>query len=269
MIRIIICILLSNYNFCFGQITFNELSISGQYGPITSNNLVGTSKNYDHYPDFSGVNLKCKSVYGMRIQYNHFICKSKWHFNVNYDRYWLSYSTKLFSMNYNPNTVFNHIKELSFNNQVESFSTGGGRRFSIPNSRFSIDLIAALTYHFYQDLKIGSLLPIDYVKTSELEIGDFNYFVELDYSYYAKQLKFSTQSSIIFQCNPSLGINFQVTITSPIIGEYHYENLTRGNDEVIIPGQLTVAHLESSPYHDLGRIATRYISCGLGLNFKL
>lgn len=266
---ILILFFLWNIIFSFGQTNKNEFAIGGVFGLITSNNLVGSSWNYDHYSAYSGVNLKCKSIWGLQLQYKHFIRNCKWNLTVNYDRSWLSYSTILYSMNYNQNTAFNHIKEISYDTQVESFSVGGGRRFTIPNSRFSIDLNAALTYQFYQDQKIGSLNPIDFAKTSELEIGDFNYFVELDYTYYSKQLKFTTQSSIKYQLNQSLGLNLLVTINSPIIGEYHYENLTRGNNEIILPGPIIVSHMESSPYHDLGRVVTKYIGLGLGLTVKI
>jgi len=249
------------------QTSKNEFSVSGLFGLITSNDFIGTPLNYDDYPSFSGVNLKCESINGLQLQYQHFSKKNKWCYTLNYERRWLNYSTTLYSMDYNPNTEMNRIKELRYNTQIESFSAGGGRRFVIPNSKFAIDLIATLSYQFYQDKKIGSLNPIDFMKTSELETGDFNYFVELDYSYYAKQLKFSAMSSLKYAINPKLDLNCLLAITSPIVGEYDYKNLTRGYDEEITPG-LIVTNMESSSYLSLGRVATKYLSCGIGVNFK-
>jgi len=269
MKRILPYFFLLNITFYNGQTTKNVFVISGLYGQILSNNLVGTSWNYNKHNAFSGVNLKCTSVIGMQLQFKHLIKNSKWFYLIDYGRHWINYSTTLYSMNFNPNTEFNHIKELSYNTTVETFSAGGGKRFSIPNSRLSFDLSAALSYHLYQDKRIGSLCPIDYWKTTELETGDFNYFVELNFTKYARKLKFSAQSSLNFFINQRLDFNFILAFSNPIIGEYSYENLTRGNDEVIIPGEIIVTHMESGSFSTLGRVATKYLSCGVGLNFKI
>ena len=98
---ILILFFLWNIIFSFGQTNKNEFAIGGVFGLITSNNLVGSSWNYDHYSAYSGVNLKCKSIWGLQLQYKHFIRNCKWNLTVNYDRSWLSYSTILYSMNYN------------------------------------------------------------------------------------------------------------------------------------------------------------------------
>jgi hypothetical protein len=258
-------ICLNNLN---GQFNKNELNFIGIHGLGPSNNLIYTPLNYEDYGTYSGVNLKCNSINGIQLQYNRFIKNSNWKFSVAYDRLWLNYSTKLYSMNYNPLTSFNEIKELSYDTQVESLSTGIGRRLRINKSRFSIDFIANLKYLVYQDIKIGSLNPIDFSKTNKLETGDFNYFVELDYTDDANIIKFSFQNVLLFQLNSRLSLSFQVTMNSPIIGKYSYENLTRGNEEVIIPGQLIITHMDSSSYNSLGSVATKYLGLGFGLNYK-
>lgn len=269
MKRILVFLFLICIRFGYGQAIKDIISIRGIYGQILSNNLMGTSLNYNQYPAFSGVNLKCTSIMGMQLQYKHFIKDSKWFYLLDYSRNLINYTTTLYSLNYDQNTEFNKVKELSYDTQIESFSAGAGRRFVVPNSRFYIDLSADFSFQYYHDYKIGSLSPIDFLKTTVLEIGDFNYFVELDFTYYARQPKFSVQSSISYIINQRFDLNFLIALSNPIIGEYKYENLTRGIDEVIIPGQLTVTNMESSSFNPIGRVATKYLRYGLGLNIKI
>lgn len=256
------------------QINKNQFSVSGIYGLILSNNLYQTSRNYDWYPSTSGVNLKCVASNGLQLQYQHFIKDSKWFAVANYERRWLSYTNTLYSSKYDPNTVNNYTKKLELNTQLESFSLGGGRRFIIPNSRFSIDVSSAFTFNVFADRKVSAISPTlgltypTFVElTQDLEAGDFIYHVELDYTDYSKQLNLSAQSSVKYQLSPKLDLQFNLSISSSLKGSYSFKTVTKGVQQVI--GNTIFGSIHTDSYDNIGKVYTQYLNFGLGLNYKL
>lgn len=255
------------------QISKNQFSFSGVYGLILSNDLTQTSRNYDWYPGSSGVNLKCAAINGLQLQFQHFFKDSKWFASAHYDRRWLNCTTTLYSANYDPNTVYNYTKNVELNTQFESFSLGAGRRFVIPNSRFSVDFSTAFTYKFFADNKLSTTspelgfgYPTDIEMTQDLDDGDFFYYVEMDYTYYAKLLNFSALSSIKYQLNSKLDLQFNLSISNSLKGAYSFETITKGPVEVI--GNTIINNIHFDNYDNIGNVRTRYLNLGLGLNYK-
>jgi hypothetical protein len=250
----------------------NELNFNVVNGFFVKNNLYYTSNNYEDYTPTSGVNLKCTSSSGFQINFQQFIAKSKWFYQAAYDRKWLEYHTTLYSFDYNPNTKFNQIKDFTYHNQIESLSLGGGRRFNFAKSKLALDLNVGLTYLFYDDIKIGTDNPLSFsdavVTLETIEVGDFMYNVELDYSKDYK-LRLSAQSALKYSIYSHVGINFVVGISGRIAGAYDLETYTRMEDE-LLPGGILILNLETDPYLNLtlGKVVTQYLNCGLGLTYK-
>ena len=246
----------------------NELNFNVVNGFFVKNNLYYTSNNYEDYSPTSGVNLKCTSSSGLQINFQQFIAKSNWFYQAAYDREWLEYNTTLYSFDYNPNTKFNQIKDFTYHNQIESLSLGGGRRFNFAKSKLALDLNVGLTYLFYDDIKIGTDNPLSFfdVLGSPIEIGDFTYNVELDYSKDYK-LRLSAQSALKYSISSHVGLNFVVGISGRIAGDYDLETNTRMEDE-LLPGGNLIMKFESDTYLTLGKVVTQYLNCGLGLSYK-
>jgi hypothetical protein len=246
----------------------NELNFNVVNGFFVNNNLYYTSNNYEDYSPTSGVNLKCTSSSGFQLNFQQFIAKSNWFYQAAYDRKWLEYNTTLYSLDYNPNTNFNQIKDFTYHNQIESLSIGGGRRFNFAKSKLALDLNVGLTYLFYDDIKIGTdnpLTPNDFLGSKTIEIGDFLYDVKLDYSKDSK-LKFYAQSTLKYNVSSHLGLNFSVGLSGRIAGDYDLETYTR-MDDIIQPG-IQIINFENNPYLTLGKVVTQYLNCGLGLSYK-
>ncbi|MFM6994553.1 MAG: hypothetical protein ACKOWO_05520 [Sediminibacterium sp.] len=255
------------------QISKNQFSFSGVYGLILSNNIHQTSMNYDWYPSTSGVNLKCAAINGLQLQYQHFIQESKWFASANYERRWLNYTNTLYSAKFDPNTVYNYTKNIELKTQIETFSLGAGRRFVLPKTRFSFDLSAGLSYNFFADKKLstkspslGYGYPAALYLTESLPTGDFLYYVELDYSYYAKLMYFNALASIKYRLNTKLDLQFNLSMANWLKGEYSFETITKGPDYVVDGVIFNSKHINT--YNNLGNVHTRYLNLGLGLNYK-
>lgn len=246
----------------------NELNFQVVNGFFLQNNLYYTSNNYDDYSSTSGVNLKCTSSAGIQLNFQQFIGKSNWFYQASYDRKWLKYKTTLYSLDYDPNTSFNQIKDFTYQNQIESLSMGGGRRFNFTKSKLALDLNVGLTYLFYDNIKIGTdnpLTPNDFLGSETIEIGDFLYNVKLDYSKDSK-LKFYAQSTLKYNVSSHLGLIFLVGISGRIAGDYDLETYTR-MENIIQPG-IQIINFSGDSYDALGKVVTQYLNCGLGLSYK-
>lgn len=246
----------------------NELNFNVINGFFLENNLYYTSNNYEDYSQTSGVNLKCISSSGFQLNFQQFIGKSNWFYQASYDRKWLKYNTTLYSLDYDPNTNFNQIKEFTYQNQIESLSIGGGRRFIFASSKLALDLNVGMFYLFYDNIKIGTnnpLTPNDFLGSKTIEIGDFLYDVKLDYSKDSK-LKFYAQSILKYNMSSHLGLNFSAGLSGRISGDYNLETFTRMED-IIQPG-VQIINFAQFPYLTLGKIVTQYLNCGLGLSYK-
>lgn len=237
-------------------------------GFFLQNNLYFTSNNYEDYSSTSGVNLKCTSSAGIQLNFQQFIGKSNWFYQASYDRKWLKYNTTLNSLDYDPNTNFNQIKAFTFQNQIESLSLGGGRRFNFASSKLALDLNVSLTYLFYDNIKIGTDNPLtlnDFIGSEPIEIGDFLYKVELDCSSDFK-LKLSAQSALKYNISPNFELNVVVGISGRIAGDYILETSTSMED--IIQAGLIIIRFSGDPYDTLGKVVTQYLNFGLGLSYK-
>jgi hypothetical protein len=246
----------------------NELNFNVVNGFFLQNNLYYTSNNYEDYSATSGINLKCASSAGIQLNFKKFIGKSNWFFTALYDRKWLKYNTTLYSLYYDPNTNFNQVKDFTYLNQIESLSFGGGRRFSFAKSKLALDLNVSLTYLFYDNNKVGTdnpLTPNDFLDGDPIEVGDFLYNVELDYSSDPK-LRFSAQSALKYNISPNFGLNFVVGITGRIAGDYDVETFTRMED-MLLPGGVQIINFAPDPFLSLGKVVTQYLNCGLGLSY--
>lgn len=246
----------------------NELNFNVVNGFFLQNNLYYTSNNYEDYSATSGINLKCTSSAGIQLNFKQFIGKSNWFFTALYDRKWLKYNTTLYSLYYDPNTNFNQVKNFTYLNQIESLSFGGGRRFNFAKSKLALDLNVSLTYLFYDNNKIGTdnpLTPSDFLVDVPIEVGDFLYNIELDYSSDSK-LKFSVQSALKYNISTNFGLNFIVGLTGRNAGDYDFETYTRTED-LLLPGGVQIINFAPDPYLTLGKVVTQYLNCGLGLSY--
>jgi hypothetical protein len=246
----------------------NELNFNVVNGFFLQNNLYYTSNNYEDYSAASGINLKCTSSAGIQLNFQQFIGKSNWFYQASYDRKWLNYNTTLYSLNYDPNTSFNQIKDFTYQNQIESLSFGVGRRFNFAKSKLALDLNVGMSYLFYDNIEIGTdnpLTPNDFLGSETIEIGDFLYDVNLDYSSDSK-LKFSVQSALKYNISTNFGLNFIVGLTGRIAGDYDFETYTRTED-MLLPGGVQIINFAPDPYLTLGKVVTQYLNCGLGLSY--
>jgi hypothetical protein len=242
----------------------SELSVNAVKGFFMQNNLYFTNYNYEDFNPTSGVNLKCNSSAGLQFNFQDFIAKSKWYYLASYDRRWLKYSTILYSWNYNPNTVFNHVKQFSYQNQTESFSLGFGRRLNLKNEQLTFDINVGLSYRTFDDYQIGTEDPQSPL-ISTISVGDFLYDVSLDYSKLSKWT-LNAQSNFKYHLNNQMAINLILSISGKISGEYNMDVTTRDFDEVL--PEITLLHYKQDPYIWLGSIVTNYLNVGLGLTYK-
>lgn len=265
----LLSILVSSSLFVQAQLK-SELSFSATKGVFMQNNLYFTSNNYDAYSPTSGVNLKCNSSAGIQINFQDFVGKSKWFYIVAYDRKWLDYSTTLYSEYYDPNTEFNHIKELEFKNQTEAFSLDFGRRFQLLNEKLSCDVNVGVGYRTFDDNIIGTFDAQSFgdmlASGSEISVGDFLYDVKLDYTKMSK-MTLNAQSTIKYHLNNQLAFNFLMSFTGRMSGVYDMEVTTRVEDQEISPGVMLQLYT-IQPGFTLGSVVTNYLNLGLGLTYK-
>lgn len=268
--RFILLTLLVSSTFIFRAQLKSELSFSAVKGVLMQNNLYFTSNNYDAYGPYSGVNLKCNSSAGIQVNFQDFIAKSKWYYLAAYDRKWLDYSTTLYSEYYDPNTAFNHVKELQFYNQIESFSLDFGRRFQLINEKLSCDVNVGLTYRTFDDNLIGTIDSESFgdnvVSENPIAVGDFLYDVRLDYSKMSK-MTLNAQSTIKYHLNNRLAFNLLLSFAGRISGEYDMQVTTRVEDEEISPGVI-LQLFTIQPGFTLGSVVTNYLNLGVGVTYK-
>ena len=262
----LISMLLIHSSICFTQ-QKGELNASFLYGQILSNKLEGTPRNYEDYGVYSGVNLKCTANNGFLLNYQRYFAKSRWFFRGDFERRWLTYNTTLYSANYDPEDAFyNRNKKVEVKNQYSLIKLGAGRRFSFFDTKLNWDISIDLAYQRYDENRVGFLDSINVYEVTKIEQGDFHYQVEMDYKDYNNQIKFSFQNSLKYFPTKNFGINFYLTWTQPVKGLYDFNTLTRGDEEVV--GNTTYIHLIYGESAELGRVATRFLTFGLGVSYR-
>lgn len=261
----IILILLLYSSTCFSQ-NKGELAVNFIYGLILSNKLGGTHRNYQDYGLYSGINLKCNSNNGFQLGYQQSIMRSEWFFRGDFERRWLTYNSTLYSTNFSTETKFNKIKDVKLKNQYSMVKIGAGRRFSFFDSKLNWDVSIDMAFQIYDEKRVGFLDTIDYYEVANMEKGEFDYRIELDYTDYNKQIKFSLQNSLKYFPKKNFGINIYTSWTEPLSGLYGFSTLTNGGVEG--EGSTSFTHLLAGESADLGRVITKFITFGLGVSYR-
>jgi hypothetical protein len=244
--------------------TKGEFSATNLFGIIRTNELAGTSLEYEDYSDYSGVNLKCIKANGFLIDYQHSIAKTNWFANFGFENRWLKYQTTLYSNNYKPDDL-HHSKELvNLKTQFIRFTVQLGKRVVIIPEKLIWDNGLGLNYSYYKNEQLIKKYSKD---LSSMNEGEIDYNIVLDFKNYNQKINFSLNSILKYYPSRNVGISLFSNLTNPIvIGDYRFGVLTKG---VTYVENGTVFSTSWKINTTVGRVITKYFTLGLGVTYRI